>query len=213
LQTGVFLYPVKKYKEGFMQHTIAEFKEIADHTQRCPHDFACLWRDESGIVQCSVDYAIGDNILFINDNEKPPAACPYKIRYGYGYLCCCPMHYAICRFRDTAEVKRAVPGVWIAGEDDVIIETNKKMEAIAGMSRERILGTRLRTGLPQETIRNFMPHYEKAKETRTILQFDKVNIHTPSGQQNCQSGYLIPRLKDGRVVRMICMVEEVAGLT
>ena len=81
------------------------------------------------------------------------------------------------------------------------------------MSRERILGTRLHTGLPQEIIRNFMPHYEKAKETRTTLQFHKVNIHAPSGLQSCQSGYLIPRLKDNRVVRMICMVEEVTGLT
>ena len=182
-----------------------------------PWDFAwppgCLWGDEYGCPQCSVDYAIGDNILFINDNEIPPAACPYKIRYGYGYLCRCPMYYEICRLRTTGEAKKAVPGVWIANEDDVIIETNNTMGAIAGMSRERILGTCLRTGLSQETICNFMPHYEKAKETRTTLQFHNVNIHTPSGRQNCESGYLIPRLKDGRFVRMICMVDVVTELT
>lgn len=65
-----------------------------EETTQCPLDFVCLSTGECGVSdKCTVDYANGENVLFLTSKE--PVSCPYRIHFAHGLLCTCPAHFAI----------------------------------------------------------------------------------------------------------------------
>ena len=67
---------------------------ILEETTKCEHNFSCL-KTTSPLNRpaCPVDYANGNNVLFLFSDKL--TACPYHIPFGYGTVCTCPTRFAI----------------------------------------------------------------------------------------------------------------------
>ncbi|MFQ5887383.1 MAG: DUF835 domain-containing protein [Candidatus Hydrothermarchaeales archaeon] len=102
-----------------------------------------------------------------------------------------------------------IEGVWVTDKDDKIYYANRGMGIIAGIPLEQIMGASVLKDFPESILEYFKPYYSKAKETLHPLYYDAVPIVSPAGRQSYQSGWLIPRLKDGRFDGMICTVKDV----
>ncbi len=100
-------------------------------------------------------------------------------------------------------------GVWVANKDDVIFYTNTGMEKIAGIPSEQIVNSNVCEDFPKSILKRFRPYYLKAKDTLTKIFYDAVPVVTPVGRQSYQSGWLIPRIKDGEYNGIICTVEDI----
>ncbi len=67
-------------------------KKAISNTRHCRSGIKCL--EPNGThPRCSVDYAFGKNLMFLNSPSD--TTCPYRMRFGDGYICDCPTHYAI----------------------------------------------------------------------------------------------------------------------
>ncbi len=100
-------------------------------------------------------------------------------------------------------------GVWVANKDDVIFYTNTGMEKIAGIPSEQIVNSNVLEDFPESALKLFRPYYLKAKDTLTKIFYDAIPVVTPAGRQSYQSGWLIPRIKDGEYNGIICTVEDI----
>lgn len=77
-----------------MSFTISE--NILKQTSRCESDFSCLKsRKCEDKPMCPVDYANGNNVLFLKSDASIP--CPYNLPFGYATVCTCPTHFAFYR--------------------------------------------------------------------------------------------------------------------
>lgn len=102
-----------------------------------------------------------------------------------------------------------VDGVWVSDQSDIIFYANNCMEKITGISSESIKNVNVLTGFPETTLKFFRPYYLKAKDTLQPVFYDAVQVITPSGRNSIQSGWLIPRIKNGIYDGMICTVQDV----
>jgi len=66
-------------------------EETIKRTVKCQFDFACL-RDND-FPKCVADYSVKNNGVFIK--QVMEERCPYKITFGYSYICNCPTRYEI----------------------------------------------------------------------------------------------------------------------
>ena len=67
-------------------------KKAISKTKECRSGFSCL-EPKANHPHCSVDYPFGKNLMFVNSPSD--ATCPYRMRFGNGYICDCPTHYAL----------------------------------------------------------------------------------------------------------------------
>ena len=102
-----------------------------------------------------------------------------------------------------------VNGVWVTDKDDIIYYTNKGMEKIAGIPSEQIVNANVLIDFPESTLQYFRPYYLKAKNSLKKVFYDAVPVETPAGRQSFQSGWLIPREKEGKYDGIICTVEDI----
>jgi len=102
-----------------------------------------------------------------------------------------------------------INGVWVSDKDDLIFYINKGMEIIAGVPAEKMLGAMVLKDFLENTLKYFRSYYLKAKGTLTRVYYDAIPVETPAGRQSYQSGWLIPRIKDGMYDGMVCTVEDV----
>lgn len=102
-----------------------------------------------------------------------------------------------------------IEGVWVTDKDDKIYYVNSGMGIIAGIPVEQIVGAYVLKDFPENIFEYFRPYYLKTKETLHPLYYYAVPIVTPKGRQSYQSGWLIPRLKEGRFDGMICTAKDV----
>jgi hypothetical protein len=65
--------------------------EILGQTTKCPHEFECLVSEE--YPECEIEQG-PTNIYFVKEKVW---YCPYKISFGYGQLCSCPVRIEIYR--------------------------------------------------------------------------------------------------------------------
>lgn len=102
-----------------------------------------------------------------------------------------------------------IEGVWVTDKDDKIYYANRGMGIIAGIALEHVVGAYVLKDFMGSILEYLSPYYLKAKETLRPVYYDAVPIVNSSGRQSYQSGWLIPRLKDGRYDGMICTVKDV----
>ena len=99
-------------------------------------------------------------------------------------------------------------GLWITDDNDKIIYFNKSMEHISGAKSKDVLGLNVLKNFPKETIQYFKDYYIKAKKTLKPTQYE-AEVITPAGRKTVQSGWLIPKAKDGKYNGIVCTIEDI----
>ncbi len=99
-------------------------------------------------------------------------------------------------------------GIWVTDENDRIIFSNEGMERIAGIEADRIIGNQIPDSYDKETMRYFLPYYNRAKKMLHPQQYE-ANVVTPAGKETVQSGWLVPRIENGNYQGMICTVQDI----
>jgi len=102
-------------------------------------------------------------------------------------------------------------GVWVADKNNVIYYANKAMEMIAGVTQQKLIGSRVFPNKSGHGSGEFRPHFDEAQETLQPVYYSGVSIRTSAGKQTYQSGWLIPNIKDGSYDGMICTVEDITN--
>ncbi len=95
-----------------------------------------------------------------------------------------------------------VNGVWVTDKDDVILYANKGMEAIIP---QQTTGMDVLKGFQEY----FRPYYLKAKESLQPFYYQAVPFIVPGAGASYQSGWLVPRIRDGKFNGMICTIESI----
>src|SRR5271169_1736320 len=80
-------------------------------------------------------------------------------------------------------------GVWVADKNNVIYYANRAMEMIAGVTQQKLIGSRVFTDFAENAIGYFKIHYKEAKESLRPLYYSDVPVMTPAGRQTYQSGW------------------------
>ena len=99
-------------------------------------------------------------------------------------------------------------GIWVTDSSDRMIYINPGMEGIAGVISDQLLGLQVTEDFPPETVEQFLPYYRQAKADGMPRPYE-VEVVTPAGRYSVQSGWLIPRFKDGEYLGMICTIQDV----
>ncbi len=102
-------------------------------------------------------------------------------------------------------------GVWVADKDDIIYYANRAMEMIAGVTHQRLLGFSALKGFQEQDQDLFASHYNEAKSSLRPVYYNEAPIITPAGRQTFQSGWLIPKVRNGLYDGMICTVEDITN--
>ena len=83
----------------FMALQVSE--ESRKKTTKCPSNFLCLTENENPMCSkerpmCSVEVPL-ESMIFVRDknNNYTNYDCVYKVAYGSGYLCTCPVRFEI----------------------------------------------------------------------------------------------------------------------
>ncbi|HUN56228.1 MAG TPA: hypothetical protein VMU29_13840 [Smithella sp.] len=77
--------------------------DVLKVTKECPHKFSCLSSDQSDHRKtCEVKHILGADLMFLNDSRQ--AHCPYRLMFGNGQICTCPVHYAVKSKADKKEL-------------------------------------------------------------------------------------------------------------
>ena len=67
---------------------------VKQKAKQCPNDFSCIatgYCGDQGI--CKVDHSVGESVLCLTSNERGACSCPYRLSFGYGQICMCPVRY------------------------------------------------------------------------------------------------------------------------
>ncbi len=76
-------------------------QDVLRRAVRCRKDIECLRTGRCGHRKdCEVDYAVGQDVLFLRSASKPPG-CGYRLRYGDRQVCMCPVHFALWQRQTT----------------------------------------------------------------------------------------------------------------
>ena len=68
-------------------------EDILKKTTECEKNFGCLSSKTRDF--CEVDYCTGNGVLFVK--SKFEKYCPYKMSFGYKFICRCPVRNEIYR--------------------------------------------------------------------------------------------------------------------
>ena len=102
-------------------------------------------------------------------------------------------------------------GVWVADKNNVIYYANKAMEMIAGVTQQKLIGSKVFPSSAELATKEFRPYYDEAQETLRPVYYSGVSIRTSAGKQTYQSGWLIPKIKNRSYDGMICTVEDITN--
>ena len=71
--------------------------EILQATNKCSSDHSCLSNASPENGQCchgcDVEFVVGKNLMFVKPTDERAHLCPYKMHYGSGIVCQCPVRY------------------------------------------------------------------------------------------------------------------------
>ena len=67
---------------------------VKQEANRCPNNFTCIATGCCGHQEdCTVHHSAGRNVLSLNSRERWAFSCPYRLSFGYGQICTCPVRY------------------------------------------------------------------------------------------------------------------------
>jgi len=67
------------------RHNVSE--ETIEETKKCDKDFSCLEGQREDL--CTVEQCVNGKVHFIECLDRSNG-CPYKISFGYSFICHCP---------------------------------------------------------------------------------------------------------------------------
>jgi len=102
-------------------------------------------------------------------------------------------------------------GVWVADKNDIIYYANKAMEMVAGVTQQKLIGSKAFPSDAEHATKMFKPYYLEAQESLRPVYYSEVPILTSAGKQTYQSGWLIPIVTDANYDGMICTVEDITN--
>ena len=102
-------------------------------------------------------------------------------------------------------------GVYVTNRFDTIFLANRTMCRLSGLPPAKIEGAGILTDFPERTLRYFLPYYLRAKGSLVPTRYEGLRFRSPGGRESFQSGWLIPRVRDGKYDGMICTVEDVTS--
>ncbi|VVB97201.1 Chemotaxis protein CheY [uncultured archaeon] len=100
-------------------------------------------------------------------------------------------------------LEEIINGVWATDRNDFVRYANKGALKIMRKDLEQIVGIRVLKDFPE----HFKPYYLKAKKSMQPLYYKEIPFNIKDERQIYQSGWLIPRVKDGDFNGMICTIE------
>ena len=72
-------------------------EEVVRETTKCSKGLACLSNGSSERFHCchgcEVDFVLGKNLMFVKPKDQNASLCSYKMHYGSGHVCQCPVRY------------------------------------------------------------------------------------------------------------------------
>ena len=104
-------------------------------------------------------------------------------------------------------VENLQSGLFITNRNDIIFFANQFMSILEETSAEHIIGIDVlcvKNDLPNADISHFVVHYSKAKKTLKPIFFENIPVTIVGKKLIRQTGWIIPRLKDGNYDGMIC---------
>lgn len=86
----------RRWREGggAMRYLVPE--DVQREATKCTSSLSCLsgtTSPDDGHHRCSVDYVLKKNLMFVKPKELQANFCPYKLNYGAGHVCQCPVRY------------------------------------------------------------------------------------------------------------------------
>ena len=106
-------------------------------------------------------------------------------------------------------VENLQSGVFVTNRNDTILFVNQFMSVLEGTSVEHIIGINVlcaKNDLPDADVSHFAVHYSKAKKTLKPIFFKNIPVTIEGMKLVPQTGWIIPRLKEGNYDGMICTV-------
>ena len=109
-------------------------------------------------------------------------------------------------------VENLQSGVFVTNKNDMIFFVNQFMSVLEGTSVEHIIGINVlcvKNDLPDADVSHFAVHYSKAKKTLKPVFFKNIPVTIVGKKLVSQTGWIIPRLKNGNYDGMICTVNGI----
>jgi PAS domain S-box-containing protein len=108
-------------------------------------------------------------------------------------------------------VQNLQSGVLVTDKDDKIYFANQFMFNIAGIPPEKFLGINIINGkdaFPEADLTEFAEKHMQAKKSLSPLFYENIKVITPSGRKAYQSGWFIPKVKNGKYNGMTCTIRD-----
>jgi len=109
-------------------------------------------------------------------------------------------------------VEHLPSGVFVTDRNDMIFFANQFMSVLEGTPVEHIIGINVlsvKSSFSAADAKNFIVHYSKAKKTLKPIFFKNIPVAIAGKKLVRQTGWIIPRLKDGNYDGMICTVNGI----
>lgn len=95
-------YNLRRFKFGNFCLTVNPMTlrvpdDVLAKTTKCEHDHSCIEMGQSGERPlCKMDRSYGKDLMSVipNADDEP---CAYRVFFGYGHICACPLHGAIAQ--------------------------------------------------------------------------------------------------------------------
>lgn len=163
--------------------------------------------------------AVGRRIQ--NDREPEPVEKP-EPKEGVEKLIAQLTHYVLDHQRIEQElvntkifyediVQNLQSGVIVTDKDDMIFFANRFMFDISSIPQEKLLGINIFSA--QEKFSNieltqFFEKYRESKKSQKPLFYENIEVETPTGRQAYLSGWMIPKIAEGKYNGMTCTIRD-----
>ena len=106
-------------------------------------------------------------------------------------------------------LENIVDGVLVTNCDHVVHYVNQGLESVTALPRDALLGVNIIANPPGESSHEFRALYAQAQKTLLPVRYEGITVLGQSDYPRFQSGWLIPRKRDGLFDGMICTIADV----
>jgi len=108
-------------------------------------------------------------------------------------------------------VQNLQSGVLVTDKNDKIFFANRFMFVIAGIPQQRLIGVNIlsaQDAFPRVESTEFSECYKRAQKSLEPLFYENIKVITPSERKAYLSGWMIPKLTEGRYNGMTCTIRD-----